>query len=98
MDERYVSVTAHESALAREDRKNKRLWILVIILLVMLFGTNTGWMIYEAQFEDVVTTVSQEAQAEGGNAVLYGDRAGAVFYGESEASSYDQTEETQDGR
>lgn len=98
MEDKYISVGAHESALAREDRKNKRLWILVIILLCMLFGTNAGWIYYENQFEDVVTTVSQEAQSEGGDAVLYGDRAGAVFYGESEASSYDQTEETQDGR
>ena len=98
MEDNYVSLAAHESALAREDRKNKRLWILVIILLVILVGTNTGWMIYESQYEDVVTTVSQEAQAEGGNAVVYGDRAGAVFYGESEASGYDQAEEAQDGR
>ena len=75
MDERYVSVTAHESALAREDRKNKRLWILVIILLVMLFGTNVGWIYYESSFEDVMT-VTQEVDTD--NSPAYVNATGSL--------------------
>lgn len=64
-EERYITEKGFESAMAREDRKNKRLWILVIILLVMLFSSNAGWIWYESQFEDVMT-VTQETP-EGNN-------------------------------
>lgn len=64
----YVSFRAHESALAREDRKNKRLWILVIVLLCMLFVSNGAWMIYESSFEDVLT-VTQETPSGNNNYV-----------------------------
>ena len=76
MDDKYISTTAHESALAREDRKNKRLWILVIILLCMLFGSNLGWIVYESQFEDTVTIEAEQSGSEvnivGGGDVKYG--------------------------
>ena len=62
-EERYITETGFESAMAREDRKNKRLWILVIILLVMLFSSNAGWIWYESQFEDM-TTVTQEVDTD----------------------------------
>ena len=62
-NEKYVSLGAHESALAREDRKNKRLWILIIILLAMLFVSNGGWIWYESQFEDTLT-VTQDVDTQ----------------------------------
>lgn len=75
-NEKYVSLGAHESALAREDRKNKRLWILVIILLAMLFVSNGGWIWYESQFEDTVTIEAEQTGSEvnivGGGDVKYG--------------------------
>ena len=89
----------HEGMMARQERHIKRLWILCIIIFLALVGTNAGWIIYEAQFEDVVTTVTQEANADsGGDAVVYGDRAGAVFYGESEANSYEKSPTQENGR
>lgn len=50
-----VSFTVYEAAQARADRRFKLMWWLVIIMFVALVGTNTGWIIYESQFEDVVT-------------------------------------------
>ena len=72
----YVSFRAHESALAREDRKNKRLWILVIVLLFMLFVSNGAWIWYESQFEDTVTIEAEQTGSEvnivSGDDVNYG--------------------------
>ena len=34
-------------------RASKRNFIIILILLVMLFATNIGWLIYESQFETV---------------------------------------------
>ena len=78
-DERYITEKGFESALAREDRKNKRLWILVIILLAMLFCSNAGWIWYESQFEDVMT-VTQETPDGNNN---YVGRDGNITNGET---------------
>ncbi len=29
----------------------KRLWILIVILALMLVGTNIAWLVYESQFD-----------------------------------------------
>ena len=82
MNEKYISYLAHESITARLERQSKRYFILCIILIVALIATNFAWICWEAQFEDVVTTVTQEAESDEGDAVINGDKAGAVIYGE----------------
>lgn len=49
------------------ERTIERLWILAIILVVLLVGSNAAWMYYENQFEDTVITqdVKQDS-GEGG--------------------------------
>ena len=47
---------AYEVALAFAERTTVRLWIVIIALIVLLVGTNIGWLVYESQFE----TVSEE--------------------------------------
>lgn len=54
-----IPYIAHESEMARMERVVKRMFILIIILIVLLFGTNAGWLWYENQFIDEVT-VTQE--------------------------------------
>ena len=52
----YVDII---SAMA--ERTIKRLWIVIILLIVLLVGTNVAWLIYEAQWQVVETTeVTQE--------------------------------------
>ena len=34
----------------RADRTNRRLFIIVILLIVALLGSNAGWLYYESQF------------------------------------------------
>lgn len=84
-----VPYIVHESEMARLERVIKRLFILLIIIIVMLFGTNAGWLWYESQFEDVETTVTQELDSgEGGDAII---NDGVHINGESTTDSNDQT-------
>ena len=54
-----------ESSQYRSERVNLRLWIVVLVLIVALVGTNVGWFIYESQFEETVITQEVEATADG---------------------------------
>ena len=55
-----VPYAVHESAMARQERTIRRLWILLLVLVVLLVGTNALWIWYESQFEDVYTEITQE--------------------------------------
>ena len=68
-EQAMIPYYAHEGEMSRMERANKRLWIIIIILIVALLGTNAGWIIYESQFQDIVTTVEQEVDTG-----RYGDR------------------------
>lgn len=37
-----------------------RLWITIILLIVLLFGSNAAWIIRESQFVETETTITQE--------------------------------------
>lgn len=54
--EKHVPYLVFESTISRMDRTIKRLWILAIILIVLLVGTNLAWLYYESQFETVEQT------------------------------------------
>lgn len=71
-ENKTIPYYAHEGMMARMERTIRRLWILCIILIILLAGTNAAWIWYEMQFEDVVTTeISQDVNSEdGGNAVI----------------------------
>lgn len=80
-----ISFVAFESVCSRFERTIKRLWILVIILTILLVGTNCAWLWYESQFEFVESTeVSQDVDAENGENVIV-NGIGDIDYGESEA-------------
>lgn len=55
-----VPFAVHESAMARMERTIRRLWILLIVLVVLLVGSNAIWFWYESQFEDVEITQENE--------------------------------------
>lgn len=58
--DRDIPYIAFESVCARFERTIKRLWILVIILAVLLVGTNGAWLWYTSQFDDVIITQENE--------------------------------------
>ena len=45
-----VPYIVHEASMARMERQIKRLWIAVLVLIVMLVGTNGAWLLYNSQF------------------------------------------------
>ena len=55
-----VPYFVHEAEMARQERTVKRMWILCIVMFLALVVSNAGWVCYESQFEDVVTTVTQD--------------------------------------
>ena len=48
-----VPYNAYEVALARLDRVIKRMWVLVLSLIILLFVSNAAWIWYESQFEEI---------------------------------------------
>ena len=73
-----VPYIVHESAMARMERTNRRLWITIILLIVMLVGSNCVWIWYENQFEEI--EIVQE-NADGYNSFIGND--GDIVYGET---------------
>ena len=61
-----VSYLVHESIMVRQERTIRRLWILCLVLIICLVGTNLAWTVYETQFEDV--SVSQAVDTGSGDA------------------------------
>lgn len=57
---------------AMAERTIKRLWIIVLVLIIALIGTNGAWLYYESQLETIETTIEAE-QGDGINIVGGGD-------------------------
>lgn len=81
-----VPYAAHEIAIATSERHSKRLWIVILVLIVALLGTNLAWIIYENSFEDYAITEEYDAEqdADGGgnnNSIING---GEIVNGEAE--------------
>lgn len=74
-----VPFAVHESAMARMERTIRRLWILLIVLVVFLVGSNALWIWYEAQLEKVEVTQENE---DGYNSFIGND--GDIYNGETD--------------
>lgn len=77
-----VPYIVHESDMARAERHFKRLWGVIILLIVLLVATNALWLWYSQQFEraEIITTQTVEQDVEDG----YNQFIGGDFYGETE--------------
>ena len=72
-----VPYIAHESAVARLERVIKRMWVLVLSLIILLFVSNAAWIYYESQFETTETTIEAKQQTtDGNNYAVGGDLIG----------------------
>ena len=69
-----VPFIVHEGTMARAEITIKRLWITILLLIVLLVGTNGAWIWYQSQFEYSQTTqeVTQES-SHGDNSFIGGD-------------------------
>lgn len=77
-----VPYLVHEGILARMERSNRRLFIIVLVLIVVLAASWIGFVVYESQFEDV--SVSQDVDTGDGDAIVAG--VGDVNYGQGQAN------------
>lgn len=75
-----IPYAAHEADMARAERASKRLWVVIIVLIVALIISNLAWVVYESQFEcvDINQSVEQDASENGNNTFVGGD-----YYGTS---------------
>lgn len=81
-----VPYIVHQSAAARQERQMRRMWIVILVLIGALIGTNLAWIIYEAQFETVETIteeydIQQDAEVGNNNSIING---GSIVNGETE--------------
>lgn len=67
-----VPYIVFESEMARLERVIKKQFILIVVALCFLVGTNACWAWYESQFEPVETTeVTQDVDSgDGGDAII----------------------------
>lgn len=87
MEEKMIPFIAFESATARQERTIRRVWILCIILIIALIGTNAGWIYYESSFEDVSVTQEVEATSDGDSDLNLNTIGGDYYGGESESET-----------
>ncbi len=66
----YVVLEANR---ASSDKEKKQLWIVIILLIIMLVGTNGAWLWYESQFETVTTTEITQENSDGYNNYIGND-------------------------
>jgi hypothetical protein len=79
------SSASYERHEARHERREKRLVWIIALLILLLVGSNAGWLIYESQFETVETTneeyqIEQEAENGNNNSIING---GEIVNGET---------------
>ena len=67
-----IPFVMHEADMTRMERTIRRLWILCIILIILLFGTNAGWLYYEHQYQYYTNSVEQEIDTGDGDATVIG--------------------------
>jgi hypothetical protein len=75
-DMAVMPIAQHEKDQNRLMSIIKSLIAVIVILIVLLVGSNVGWMIYESQFETVETTetiIEAEQDGSGTNIVGGGD-------------------------
>lgn len=65
-----------------QEKKDERVkwFIVVLVLLFLLFGSNAAWIVYEAQYQKVQVSqeVEQDAYGDGENTFVGGDYFGAA--------------------
>ena len=64
----YISQFVFESCEMRHEKREKRYFIIIVFLIVLLIATNVAWLAYESQFqvktsETVTTATNQTAEA-----------------------------------
>ncbi len=79
----------HENSEIRHEKKEKRFFVVITLLIILLVGTNLGWLLYESQFEYATTTETYYEVDTGtgnGNAII-NESGEVIINGESNKNS-----------
>ena len=80
-----IPYVAHEKAMARAERQIKSLVWVIVLLILLLVGSNAGWLWYESQFEvveETTETIITQENADGYNNYIGND--GDIVNGETD--------------
>lgn len=76
--------------MALAERTIERLWILTLLLVILLVGSNGAWLYYESSFEDTVITQDiQQDSGDGGTNTYKGNIIGGEYNGETNDTDND---------
>lgn len=81
-----VPYIVYEGEAARHERTVKRLIILLIITITLLFASNMAWLAYMNSFDTVTTTTVQDTN-DGGNANYIGGSNGVISNGAADSEN-----------
>lgn len=79
-DMAVMPIAQHEKDQNRLTKIIKWLIAIIVILIVLLVGSNIAWIVYENSFEDYVITQDVEQDADNGT----NNFVGGDYYGEAE--------------
>ena len=82
-----VPFAAHESAVARQERQIKRMWIALIVAVTLIFASNAiwlyAWMQYDYESYEITADGDSNANYIGQDGNIYN---GGVNQGEKESA------------
>lgn len=78
-----IPFVVYQATAARQERQIKRMWVVILLLICSLIGTNLAWIIYNSQFEIVEESVTVEQENDNGDNNYIGNN-GDISYGEAE--------------
>ena len=73
MDQKSIPYFAHEGMMARLERTIKRLWIVLIIVVALMFASNAAWLYAWMQYDYVDMDRSIDINADNGTANYIGN-------------------------
>lgn len=80
-----VPLVVLENTRAQMDAHFRRLVCVIVLLVLLLVGSNVAWLVYESQFADEVYEITQENE-DGYNNFIGND--GDIYNGEAENQGY----------
>ena len=84
-----VPYTIFEDFKETSIKTIKMLFSTIIILVILLVGTNAAWLWYESQFENVAETEKIVVESEKDGVANYIGRDGSIYNGENICNTND---------
>ena len=59
--EKRKVISQTPKAVARLERVIKRMWVLVLSLIILLVASNGAWILWESQYQTIETNITQRS-------------------------------------